>query len=52
MAQRFEVPMIVAALLVIPTLVIEESNVAQPWDSIAAVLNWAVWLALDRKSVV
>jgi voltage-gated potassium channel len=44
-AQRFELPMIVAALLVIPVIVIEESPVGEPWDTIAAVLNWLIWLA-------
>jgi voltage-gated potassium channel len=51
-AQRFEVPMIVAAVLVIPVIVIEESPVGEPWDTIAAVLNWAIWLAFLAEAVV
>jgi voltage-gated potassium channel len=43
--ERFELPLIVAALLVIPVIVIEESPVGEPWDTIAAALNWAIWLA-------
>jgi voltage-gated potassium channel len=51
-AERFELPMIVAALLVIPVIVIEESPVGEPWDTIAAVLNWATWLAFVAEAVV
>jgi voltage-gated potassium channel len=43
--QRFELPLIAAALLVIPVIVIEESSVGQPWDSIAAAANWLIWFA-------
>jgi voltage-gated potassium channel len=50
-AERFEMPMIVAALLVIPVIVIEESPVGEPWDSIAAVLNWLIWLAFLAEAV-
>ena len=32
--QRFEWPMVIAALLVIPLLVIEESSFGQPWDTV------------------
>jgi hypothetical protein len=31
-ARRFQWPMLVAALLVIPVIVIEESNFGEPWD--------------------
>jgi len=50
-ARRFEVPMIVAALLVIPVLVIEESPVGEPLDTIADVLNWGIWLAFVAEGV-
>lgn len=43
--------MLVAALLVIPTIAIEQSDAGQPWDSIAAVLNWAIWLAFLGEAV-
>ena len=48
---RFELPLIVAALLVIPVIVIEESPVGEPWDSIASVLNWLIWLAFLAEAV-
>jgi voltage-gated potassium channel len=50
-AERFELPLIVAALLVIPVIVIEESPVGEPWDSTAAVLNWLIWLAFLAEAV-
>src|SRR5918993_1640106 len=51
-ARRFELPMLIAALLVIPVIVIEESPVGEPWDTIASVLNWAIWLAFLTEAVV
>lgn len=51
-AKRFEVPILVAALLVIPVILVEESSVGQPWDGIASVLNWAIWLAFLAEVVV
>ena len=51
-ARRFEVPMVVAALLVIPVIVIEESPVGEPWDTAAAVANWVIWLAFLTEAVV
>jgi len=36
-SQRFEVPMLLAAVLVIPLLIIEESNLGEPWDTIGTV---------------
>lgn len=44
--------MLVAALLVIPAIVIEQSNVGEPWDTIAVVLNWATWLAFVAEVVI
>ncbi|MEA2318752.1 MAG: hypothetical protein QOD44_2941, partial [Solirubrobacteraceae bacterium] len=51
-ARRFETPMLVAALLVIPLLVLEESDVGEPWTTVAAVLNWGTWLAFLAEVVV
>ncbi len=44
-ARRFEKPMLVAALLVLPTVVIETANAGPTLRSAAAVLNWAIWTA-------
>lgn len=51
-ARRFDAPMLVAALLVIPMLVIEESDLRAPWTVVAVVLNWATWLAFLTEVVV
>jgi voltage-gated potassium channel len=50
-AERFELPLIIAALLMIPVIVIEESPVGDPWDTIAAALNWLIWLAFLAETV-
>jgi voltage-gated potassium channel len=33
-----------AALLVIPIIAVEETTPGEPWDTLASVSNWAVWL--------
>jgi voltage-gated potassium channel len=44
-ARRFDVPMLIAALLVVPVLILQESKVA-PWlRTIADALNWVIWVA-------
>lgn len=51
MARRFEPWLLIAALLVIPTIVVEQSELAAPWSTIAAVLNWVLWLAFLAEAV-
>jgi voltage-gated potassium channel len=51
MARRFEVPVLMAALLVIPVIVIEESEPGAPWSTIAAVANWLIWLVFAAELV-
>lgn len=48
----FEVPILVAALLVIPVIAIEQSPVGEPWDTIATVGNWLIWLAFLAEVLV
>jgi voltage-gated potassium channel len=43
--RRLERPMLVAAALVIPALILEGSNVGDTWKLVASILNWAIWLA-------
>jgi voltage-gated potassium channel len=50
--RAFEVPMLIAALLVIPVLWIEESGAGGPWPAIANVLNWAIWAAFAVEASV
>jgi voltage-gated potassium channel len=44
-AEQLERPMLGVAALVIPAIVLEESDVGATWHTVAAVLNWAIWLA-------
>jgi voltage-gated potassium channel len=49
---RLEWPMLVVALLVIPTIAIEQSNPGQPWNTIAFGLNWTIWSAFVAEIVI
>jgi voltage-gated potassium channel len=50
---RFEWPVIVAALLVIPVIAIEQSpRIGEPWTSAAVVANWLIWLTFAAEVVV
>lgn len=49
--RRLEGPLLVFALLTIPAIAIEQSSVDQPWDTIATVLNWLIWLAFLGEAV-
>src|SRR4051812_46042356 len=44
--------MLIAALLVIPAIVIEESTTSQSWHEIATALNWTIWLAFATELIV
>jgi voltage-gated potassium channel len=44
--------MLVAALLVVPAIVIEQSSLGEPWDTLAVVINWATWLAFLGEALI
>ena len=44
--------MIVAALLVVPVVVLDETQHGGTLGTIAAVLNWAIWAAFAAELVV
>jgi voltage-gated potassium channel len=44
--------MVVAALLTIPVLILEESPVGEPWTTVGNVLNWLTWGAFLFEFVV
>jgi voltage-gated potassium channel len=50
--RRLEAPLLVAALLTIPAIALEQSNVGQPWDTVATVLNWTIWTAFVLEVVI
>jgi voltage-gated potassium channel len=45
LTRRFEAPMFLAALLVIPAVVIDVSHVNGGWKTFGLALNWLVWTA-------
>jgi voltage-gated potassium channel len=42
-SRRLEVPLIIAALLAIPTIIVQESNFGASWQALATVLDWCIW---------
>src|SRR5918998_1365198 len=42
-ARRLRAPLIVAALLAIPTIIVQESNFGESWGILATVLDWCIW---------
>jgi voltage-gated potassium channel len=51
-AKRFEAPILIAALLVIPVIVIEQTDVSHGWKTFGMILNWAIWAAFAAEVVV
>jgi voltage-gated potassium channel len=50
--RRFEWPIAIAALTVIPILIIEDSDAGGAWPAIGAVLNWCSWGVFLAEIVV
>jgi voltage-gated potassium channel len=42
-ARWLQVPLIVAALLAIPTIIVQESDLGKSWEAIAKVFDWCIW---------
>ncbi len=38
-----QVPLIIAALLAIPTIIVQETDIRGVWEILAAVLDWCIW---------
>jgi voltage-gated potassium channel len=51
-SRRLQTPMIVAALLAIPTIVVQESNFGEGWEILASVLDWAIWAVFAANLVI
>jgi hypothetical protein len=49
---RLEWPVVAAALLTIPILIIQESDFGEPWGTVATILNWVTWLTFFGEAVV
>lgn len=50
--ERFERPLIVAAVLTIPVTILQLLPPPDPWRTIADVVNWLIWLAFLAEVVV
>jgi voltage-gated potassium channel len=49
--RRFEAPVLIAALLVVPVIIIEEREPSEAWLQVANVANWAIWAAFFLEYV-
>jgi voltage-gated potassium channel len=49
--KRFELPVMIAAILVIPVIVIEQANPSHSWRVLGATLNWAIWIVFAAEAV-
>jgi voltage-gated potassium channel len=52
LAQRFETPLLIAAVLTIPVTILQLLPPPDPWRTLADVLNWAIWLTFLADVVV
>lgn len=50
--KHFQIPIFVAALLVIPVIVIEQVNASHGIKTFGATLNWVIWVAFASELVV
>jgi len=50
--RKFDWPLLVAALLVIPVVAIDSSTLPSPWPQISGVLNWVSWLIFLAEAVI
>lgn len=50
--RRFEIPILVAAMLVVPVIFIEEQATSQAWLNSAVVVNWLIWVAFTLEYLV
>lgn len=51
-SRRFEVPMLVVALLALPTMIVQGSTLGGVWQEAATVLDWLIWAAFAFELVV
>jgi voltage-gated potassium channel len=42
-ATAFRLPVLAAALLVVPVIVLEEADLPAPWPAVTAAANWLIW---------
>jgi len=49
--RQFEKPLLVAAVLTIPTTILQNTSVGEPWGALGTGLNWLIWLAFLAELV-
>jgi voltage-gated potassium channel len=49
--KRFEKPLLIAAVLSIPTTILQFSDVGEPWHTVGDTLNWLIWTAFLAELV-
>jgi voltage-gated potassium channel len=50
--RRFEIPILVAALLVVPVIYLEAQTASPGWRQVALVANWLIWLLFLAEYLV
>lgn len=50
--RRFDVPVTLAVLLIIPVLLLDTSGPDQPWRTLAEIGDWFIWLTFASEMVV
>jgi voltage-gated potassium channel len=51
-ARRLEPLLIVATLLVVPVLLLQGSDVGEPWETLVVVADWLIWLVFVAELVI
>jgi voltage-gated potassium channel len=51
-AGRLRMPLIVAALLAIPTIVVQETSLGGFWEPLATVMDWCIWGVFAANLVI
>jgi voltage-gated potassium channel len=51
MERRFAWPVLIAALAVVPVIALEDAHLGEPWDALASVGNWLIWLTFAAELV-
>lgn len=51
-ADRFQRPLLIAAGLTVPVIILQLLSPPQPWRTLIEVLNWAIWLTFLASVVV
>ena len=51
LARRFDPWLLVAAVLVVAAIAIEQSSWDRRWPEVARVLDWVIWLAFLAEAV-